>query len=113
MEIFKKAIGWVLLFGGLAIILFALFSSYGIFTGEKAVPQLFEVPEKVLSEKKETSLFDLEGQMGDIVSQQLEGMIPLDFLPKLFNLIGWTMLAGILTFGGFQISNLGIKLIKK
>ena len=46
------------------------------------------------------------------IEKQLEKLLPKDTLPKLLNLVAWSILAGILIFGGSQISNIGIKLIK-
>jgi len=51
--------------------------------------------------------------MEKMIGEQLKGIIPVDTLPKMLNLIVWSILAGLLIFGGAQISNLGIKLIKK
>lgn len=108
----QKFIGWVLLFGGLAIILWSLYSSYNIFTAKVEVPEIFKVVEKetVLS-KKGTQ--DLEAQIEKIIGEQLKGILSSDFLPKIFNLIAWSIFAGILIFGGTQIAILGIKLIKQ
>jgi len=50
--------------------------------------------------------------MEKMLSEQLKGVIPTDTLPKILNLIVWSMLAGLLIFGGSQIAGLGIKLIK-
>jgi hypothetical protein len=38
--------------------------------------------------------------------------MPSDFMPLLFNLIAWSIFAGILIFSGAQIAGLGIKLLK-
>lgn len=108
----QKFIGWVLLFGGLVIIFWSLYSSYNIFTAKTEVPEIFKVVEKktVFPEKSKTQ--DLQTQIEKMIGEQLKGILPIDFLPKIFNLIAWSIFAGILIFGGTQISSLGIKLIK-
>jgi len=107
-----KILGWVLLLAGVLIIFWTLYSSYNIFTGEAVIPEIFEMGDgEALSQKEGTE--DLQAQMEKMIGEQLKGLIPADTIPKMLNLGVWAMLAGILIFGGAQISNLGIKLIKK
>ena len=109
---FSKIAGWLLLIVGLIIIGWTLFSSYNIFTGKTAAPEIFEMPEEeVLSQEREAQ--DLKAQFEKMIGEQIKGLIPLDILPEILNLVVWSMLAFILIFGGSQISSLGIKLIKK
>ena len=93
--VLTKIIGWLIFSIGLAIIIWTLFTSYNIFTKQTVVPQVFEM------------------ELESMVSEQLKGLLPTDFLPELLNLMSWSILAGILIFGGSQISYLGIKLIKR
>ena len=107
-----KILGWVLLLAGVLIIVWTLYSSYNILTGGAVMPEIFEMGEgKALSQKEGAG--DLQVQMEEMIGEQLKGILPVDALPKMLNLGVWAMLAGILIFGGAQISNLGIKLIKK
>ncbi|MFC1663577.1 hypothetical protein ACFL0A_00375 [Patescibacteria group bacterium] len=110
---FRKIFGWILLFLGIAVIIYSLYSSFNIFTGKTAVPELFKMTEQEtsLSQKGETQ--DLQGQMEKMIGEQLKGILPVDFISKLFNLIAWSIIAGILIFGGFQIANIGVKLTKE
>ena len=112
---FIKIFGWVLLIAGVAIIGWTLISSYNIFTGKAAPPEIFALPEEEPGPltREITSLPDIQAQMEKMIGEQLKGIIPVDTLPKMLNLIVWSILAGLLIFGGAQISNLGIKLIKK
>jgi hypothetical protein len=108
----KQFSGWVLLLAGLAIILWTLYSSYNIFTAKTEAPEIFKATKKeAVSPKKGTQ--DLQAQMEKMIEEQLKGILPVDFLPRLLNLIAWSIFAGILIFGGTQIAGLGIKLIKK
>ena len=107
-----KILGWVLLLAGVLIIFWTLYSSYNIFTGGVVIPEIFEMGDgEALPQKEEVE--DLQAQMEKIIGEQLKELIPADTIPKMLNLGIWAMLAGILIFGGAQISNLGIKLIKK
>ncbi len=106
-----KIFGWALLIAGILIIAWTLYSSYNMFTGQAAIPEIFQT-EEASSQKKETSN-SIESQMQEMIGEQLKGLIPADTIPKLFNLTVWAVLAGILIFGGAQISNIGVKLVKK
>lgn len=111
---FTKIVGWVLLIAGITIIFWSLYSTFNIFTAKAAAPEIFKVEEKIevpLSQKDQTQ--DLQAQMQKMIGEQLKGMLPIGSLPKLLNLIAWSIFAWILIFGGAQISGLGIKLIKK
>lgn len=112
---FNKIVGFLLLFLGIAIIFYSLYSSFNIFTAKASAPEIFSISLDQETEREEELKLkqDLEAQMEETIRKQLREVIPADFLPKLFNLISWSILAGILIFGGAQISNLGIKLIKR
>lgn len=108
----EKIIGWILLFLGIAIIIYSLYTSFDIFTGKKEVPDIFKITETktvLLKEKPQ----GIQGQMEELIQEQLTGLLPPEFIPKLLNLLAWSIIAGLLIFGGAQISGLGINLIKK
>ena len=115
---FAKIVGWFTFFAGITIIVFTLYSSYNIFTGKTPVPQFFEIKEEVsppTAQNGKTSADQIESQeaIEKAITEQLKGLLPIGTLPKLLNLIVWSILSGILIFGGTQISNLGIKLVKQ
>ena len=108
----QKFSGWILLLVGVGIILWSLYSSYNIFTAKTTAPEIFKMAEKeTVLPKKETQ--KLETQIQEMIGEQLKGMLPVGSITTLLNLIAWSIFAGILIFGGAQIANLGIKLIKK
>jgi len=111
MTFVKKILGTTLLFTGLIIIFYGLYSSYGIFTAKKEAPVIFEMPEQSQVAQKGGAQ-DLQAQLQGLLGEQLKGILPADSTAKLFNLISWSIFAGILILGGAQISGLGIKLIK-
>jgi len=112
---FKRITGWTTFFAGILIIVFTLYRSYNIFTGKIAPPKIFKIEEKTtLSPKKKvpTTLDEVQQQIGEILAQELREIFPKETITKILDLISWSILAGILIFGGSQISSLGIKLLK-
>ena len=111
-----KIFGWALLLAGLAVIGWTLYSSYNIFTGKVEVPEIFKMAEKETALPQEGQAQGVQAQMEEkvkeMLGEQLKGILPVDTLPKILNLIVWSILASILIFGGGQISSLGIKLMK-
>lgn len=114
MGLIKKFFGWILLFLGLVTIFWSLYSSYNIFIGTKEPPQIFKIEKEESLSKTEKSTLEerLKRIVSEKVGEQLKAMIPPGALPKLLNLMAWSMLAFILIFGGTQIATLGIRLIK-
>lgn len=96
----ERIIGFILLLLGVVIILYALYASYGIFTGGEDPPEIFEASQAT-------------GVVSEELQKQLESLLPDEALPKTFNLFAWSILAGILIFGGGQVAGLGVKLLKK
>ncbi len=109
-----KLLGLLLLILGLAIILYTIFYSYQIFMAKVQPPAVFAV--QAAQAQKAGSSDLLSGLMGvdveKILGGEIQKILPADYLPKLLNLISWSVFAGILIFAGTQISNLGIKLLK-
>ena len=118
-----KIFGWVLIFAGLAIIIWPLYFSYNIFQGKSKTPDIFGIEEKVAitsvaSNKKvpvipSISQEDFQKEMEGMIGDQFKELLPIGALPKLLNLVAWSIIAGLFILGGFQISNLGVKLTKK
>ena len=107
----KKISGIILFAGGIAVILYGLYSSYNIFTAKKTAPVIFNAPQQSGADPKAGGQ-DIQDQLQKALGEQLKGILPADSIPGFFNLISWSIFAGILTFGGAQISGLGIKLLK-
>ena len=106
-----KISGWVLLLSGIIIIGWTLFSSYNIFTAKTTAPEIFTIEEKteIVAPETEKEILDIQAKMEKMVSK----IISPNLIPKILNLISWSIFAFILIFGGAQISGLGIKLIIK
>ncbi len=118
-----KIFGWILIFAGLAIIIWPLYFSYNIFQGQSKTPDIFGIEEKAItapitSDKKVPVIpsglqEDFQKEMEGMIGDQFKELLPVDALPELLNLVAWSIIAGLFIFGGFQISNLGVKLAKK
>ena len=100
----KTSFGLILLVLGLIIIFYSLYSSFNIFTAKAAPPEIFKA--------EPSAQGTVAGSIQAQIEEQLKGMLPVDSVPTLLNLISWSIFAGILIFGGAQIASLGIKLIK-
>ena len=113
---YLKIFGIILLVAGIAIILWAIFSSYQIFTAQKQAAEIFKLPKEEAAAalpKTGKGPIPTEEDIGKMLGEQLKGMIPLDFLPKMMNLVAWSIFAAILMSAGGKISGIGIKLLRK
>ncbi len=112
----NKIIGIILLILGLLVIFWALYSSYNIFKGSQALPQVFHSDEVDFGLNKDNasngiSAQDVQKQMEQTISDQLTKIFPPGMVFQLLNLISWSIFAWILIMGGGKISGLGIKLM--
>jgi hypothetical protein len=105
-----KVAGWLLLILGLAIIFYSLYSSWQVFTGKMAFPEIFKI--SLTKTDSGSSIPGVDQQLEKIIGSQLGQLLPANATPTLLNLLSWSVLAGILIFGGSQVSNIGIKLLK-
>lgn len=118
----NKIFGFILMVFGLLIILWGLYSSYNIFRGKTALPQVFNVQELEGAKQednlggktlKNLSPEEIQENMQKTVQEQLEKVFPPGIFTKLLNLISWSIFAWILIFGGGKIASLGITLLKQ
>ena len=116
---FQKISGWFLLITGLMILRWSIYASFNIFTVKTSSPQIFKIEEKESEnqlsgkDKIPTTPDELEKEMNRIVTEEVKALIPTEIITGILNLIAWAIFASFLIFAGFQIANLGIKLIKK
>lgn len=108
----SKIFGWILLLAGVALIGWTLLYSYNIFTGKADAPQILKLEAKAGGAPIKLELPAGEMDIQSLIQDQLKGILPTNSVPTLLNLIISSVLAGILIFGGSQISSLGIRLIK-
>jgi hypothetical protein len=106
-------VGWLLIFLGVSIILWTLFVSYNVFLLEKEAPGFFKSEEETaLVDDSSFSFKTMEQEMNRIVGEQIKDMLPTDAFSRILNLFVWSIFAGIFIFGGGQIANIGIKIIR-
>jgi len=103
----KKILGLALIIIGLAVISYGLYASFNIFSGKTAAPAIFAAPPA----QKSVESQDVQAQVQNMISEQLKGMLPVNSITTLLNLMSWSVFAGLLIFGGTQIAGLGIKLL--
>ena len=110
---FIKIFGLILLAAGLAIIFWSLYSSYNIFTAKTAAPEIFAAQKGAATSPTGKGSQNIQDQVQQMIGEQLKGLLPTTSINQLLNLIAWSIFAGILIVGGSQISNIGIRLLKK
>ena len=88
----EKIFGWILLFLGLGIICWGLYSSLNIFSGKINVPEVFKIgkEEKIPLTQKDVPQ-GIESQMREMMGEQLKEMLPAGFLFQFANLISWSI----------------------
>lgn len=107
----NKILGYVLIAVGLVIIGATLWQSYNIFTAKISAPLVFKT-QSIENQSSKNNSLDLQKQMEGLIQQQIGQMIPADTLPKTLNLLSWSILTGILIFGGGTIAGIGAKMVK-
>ncbi len=114
----KKAIGSLLLIIGIGIIMYTLFISYEIVSGERSLPDIFPafLKKEEISSQKEISfskdLKEMEKLQQEMIAEQISKLFPPSYIQRIFNLIAWSIMSAIFIFGGAQLATIGIRLIK-
>jgi len=109
----ERIIGFLLLGIGVVIIFYALYASYGIFTGSQEPPEVYGQITSSQNQRSSSVPDDVQQQIDGLIENQLQRLLPADSIPKTLNLFAWSILTGILIFGGGQIAGIGVKLVKK
>lgn len=102
----QKILGFALIAGGIGIILYSLYASFTFFTGSATPPEIFS------SEVLEPRAGETGNPVSQLLEEQLQGLLPTGFIPRMLNLTVWSIFAGLLMLGGGQIAGLGIRLLK-
>ncbi|MDP3901323.1 MAG: hypothetical protein Q8Q38_03275 [bacterium] len=100
--------GVLLIVVGLAVIGSTLWYSYLVFTGGTQAPQLFEV---AVQETGSGGSGGLEQQIGSVIGDQINSVLPPDAVSRTLNLAAWSLFAGVAIFAGSQVASVGIKLL--
>lgn len=102
----EKIFGYILLTIGLLLIIVPLVQTYAIFTGHGLPPQVFHIATP--SGNPNTGSFDVQQQMQNAMIK----ILPLELINNTLNLASWVLLMMILIFGGRQLAEIGVKLVK-
>lgn len=108
---FLRVFGWILLISGVAIIIFSLRWTFLVSKGERQIPKLFVTQKEELIPKSQPK--DIEEKIQKMVLEQFQKVLPKEEVSQLLNLIAFSFFIGIFIFGGAQLANLGIKILKK
>jgi hypothetical protein len=109
----KKIIGWILLITGLAVIAATLYFSYTIFTGKMEAPDIFKPEKSKAALTVPLNQQDIQNSIDEAIQEQINNIVPSEFINKLLNLISWSIFAAILIFAGSKISGIGVRMIIK
>lgn len=104
----NKIIGYILLLGGLVLIMWTLFQSYNIFWGKQTPPLVFTTKTTTQGGAGST----VSQQINQAVQEQFNQMISPDTITKILNLAVWFMAASVFILTGSTLCSLGIKLVK-
>ncbi len=106
-----KILGLLLLFLGVAIVSYSIYSSFQIFTGKVVAPVVFKTSAAAATGAKTgNTMFGLD--VNAILGSQINQIIPATHVTTILNLISWSIGAWIMILGGGQLATLGIKLLK-
>jgi hypothetical protein len=116
---------WFIVIFGLAVIGWAVFSSYGFFTGQKDFPEIFkssavqtgqtqavqktEAPAVIKDQAAAQAA--VQEQMLQAFSGKLSELFPADSVLKVSNMAAWIAFATFLVFAGGQIAGIGVKIL--
>lgn len=106
----KTLLGWLLIFSGILLVFWSVQETYNNFTGKSEFPEVFQ--SEVIEEVKETAGNSVEDQMGSIIREQIQNMIPQDTTTKMLNMVAWIMLATFFVFSGSKIVGMGASLLR-
>lgn len=102
----NKIIGYALLIVGLLLIIMPIYQTYNIFLGKSLPPDIFKSQELTINQN--VSPMDVQKQIENAFIK----ILPVESINKTLDLTAWSLLVLIFIFGGKQISEIGIKLIK-
>ena len=102
----NKILGYVLLIIGLLLIVMPIYQTYNIFLGKSLPPDIFKSQELAINQNAGPT--DLQKQIENTFIK----ILPVESINKTLDLTAWSLLVVIFIFGGKQISEIGIKLIK-
>jgi len=99
MKADSKMVGWVLLFVGLFLIVFAVYFMFRVFMGATAPPAIFNMNSITLP-------------TGEGASSNVVELVPGGAVSLVVNVFVWAVLMYFVASAGSRIGGLGVKLIR-
>lgn len=109
----KQIVGWLLVALGLGLIFWGLWTSFEVFSGKAAAPEIFRAEQSQSPAAAKGSSLEAQAQevFDQALQEQFKSFLPPGSIPELLNLLSWSIFAGILMWGGGQVAGIGVKLL--
>lgn len=116
----NQILGLIFIIFGIGLSIFMVFKTTMLFLGNSDFPELFKANEKVVEvQVKETQdqgilgmLQDsLGGVTNDLISNQIDSIIPEGAIEKMFNMSAWMLFAFFMLYAGVKFVDIGIKIM--
>jgi hypothetical protein len=115
----RNLLAFLFIISGILIVFFDILNTYYYFTAQKEFPQVFAAPKGTVSSLNEapTTPTDitgaLENQIGNIVKDQIQGLLPENSVSQLLNMSSWMLFASFLLWAGGRLIGLGAGFLKE
>ncbi len=111
----KKILGWIILTIGIASIVWGLWASIDIFTAQRPVYEVFKYQPDQDNGQASDSIQGVptEEDVGRLIKEQIEAMLPPTVIFKFFNLAAWGIFMMILILSGGKLAGIGISLLRE
>jgi len=110
--IVKKILGWILVLVGIIMIAYTIIGAMNYFSGVTPFPELFFSETKEIA-KTGGSSDALNDIMQDMLSGQINSLIPEGSITNLLNMSAWSIFAFFMVFAGAKLFELGLKIMKE
>ena len=107
----KQFLAWALIIIGLGIVFWDIYSSYYFFTGQKEFPAVF-VQSTALKTDNPTTGATIQEQVGNVVKEQMQQLIPENTVTQLLNISSWIIFASFLLWAGGKLIGIGSDFLK-
>jgi hypothetical protein len=106
----RQFLAWVLIVIGLGIVFWDISSSYYYFTAQKEFPKVFT--ENTSSITNNSTGTTIEGQIGNVIKDQIKQLIPENTVTQLLNISSWMLFASFLLWAGGKLIGIGNDFLK-
>ena len=107
----RQFLAWVLIVIGLGIVFWDISSSYYYFTAQKEFPKVFVENQSVNTSSGSST--GIEGQIGNVIKDQIKQMIPENTVTQALNMSSWIVFASFLLWAGGKLIGIGSNFLKE